>query len=67
MENRILWIVFHNLVSKKNAKIARQGFPHHATTGVILTVLGGKNDHNSVNFFWRSKLSGKLYSGDRFS
>ncbi len=66
MENRILQIVSHNLTSKKNPKITRREFPHHATIIVIFTLFW-KNGHNFIYFFWWSKVSGKSYSGDRFS
>ncbi len=57
MENCILRIVFHNLASKKNPKIARQGFPRRATIDVIFTFFFRKTGIIPSIFFGGQKYA----------
>ncbi len=55
---------------ENNPKIIKQGFPRHATIHVIFNYVNffyTNNCHNSINFVWWSKVSGKSDSTDHFT
>ncbi len=68
MKNRILGIVSHHLASKKS-KSHKSKIPSPCKDWCNFQIFfGGRwwDYHNSVNFFWRSKVNWKSYSGDCF-